>query len=304
MTTNMERIIADCGYAFNGTRTWPNCTGFYHYDDETCSYGCLAIEYLYWTLQSLLGYQDGDNAPPGRCQRIADEWQLCNAALMEEHDPVMTAVLRTPDLRMPSAMPDGTYAPSLFTLKGDKTERNTCPFWQQMGCLMDATEKICEGEWLELLAPYATESLYMCCCPQPYLPCMLSERDATCDESFRRHVMPLTGNQPSQEDVLAAVQRVREDMRVVSRSCEQYTASSEPPSQCGALSTETGRTVEDPGLFCETIAWQWEELVRPRIRTDTHTRTCPVEPAVIDVYLSSTVGAPELLPHVKCSRLN
>ena len=34
-------------------------------DDETCSYGCLAIEYLYWTLQSLLGYQDGDNAPPG-----------------------------------------------------------------------------------------------------------------------------------------------------------------------------------------------------------------------------------------------
>ena len=68
-------------------------------DDETCSYGCLAIEYLYWTLQSLLGYQDGDNAPPGRCEQIADEWQLCNAELMEALDPVMTAVLRTPDLR-------------------------------------------------------------------------------------------------------------------------------------------------------------------------------------------------------------
>ena len=30
MANNMERIIGDCGYAFNGTRTWPNCTGHYH----------------------------------------------------------------------------------------------------------------------------------------------------------------------------------------------------------------------------------------------------------------------------------
>ena len=96
-------------------------------DDETCSYGCLAIEYLYWTLQSLLGYQDGDNAPPGRCEQIADEWQLCNAELMEALDPVMTAVLRTPDLRMASVMPDGTYEPALLTLKGDKQQRNECP---------------------------------------------------------------------------------------------------------------------------------------------------------------------------------
>ena len=158
-------------------------------DDETCSYGCLAIEYLYWTLQSLLGYQDGDNAPPGRCEQIADEWQLCNAELMEALDPVMTAVLRTPDLRMASVMPDGTYEPALLTLKGDKQQRNECPRaqkkrrlpappphlpdrtdpfpflladWQQMGCLMDATEKICEGDGTEeLLEPYGTESLYM-----------------------------------------------------------------------------------------------------------------------------------------------
>ena len=32
-----------------------------------------------------------------------------------------------------------------------------------MGCLMDATEKICEGDGTEeLLEPYGTESLYMC----------------------------------------------------------------------------------------------------------------------------------------------
>ena len=31
-----------------------------------------------------------------------------------------------------------------------------------MGCLMDATEKICEGDGTEeLLEPYGTESLYM-----------------------------------------------------------------------------------------------------------------------------------------------
>ena len=46
---------------------------------------------------------------------------------------------------MPSVMPDGTYSPSLLTLLGTKEERNTCPHWQHMGCLMDATEKICEG---------------------------------------------------------------------------------------------------------------------------------------------------------------
>lgn len=32
----MEAMIADCGYAHNGTRTWPNCVGVYHYDDRTC----------------------------------------------------------------------------------------------------------------------------------------------------------------------------------------------------------------------------------------------------------------------------
>ena len=60
--------------------------------------------------------------------------------------------------------------------------------------------------------------------------------------------------------VAGRVQRVREDMRESEGSCVQYTASSEPASPCGGESTETGRTVEDPGLFCETVAWQWEEL--------------------------------------------
>ena len=107
----MDALIGDCGFAFNQTYTWPNCSGLYHYEDESCDYSCLAVEYTFWALTSLLGGQSNPIAPQGRCERIANEWQLCTPALQALHDPVLTAVFRTPSFRLPTRHPDGRYRP-------------------------------------------------------------------------------------------------------------------------------------------------------------------------------------------------
>jgi len=46
---------------------------WFHYDDETCSRKCMAVEYFYWGLTTLLGAQADQN----RCDRISGEWELC-----------------------------------------------------------------------------------------------------------------------------------------------------------------------------------------------------------------------------------
>ena len=107
----MNALIGDCGFAFNGTYTYPNCSGMYHYAAESCDYKCLAVEYTFWAVTSLMGGQAPPLAPEGRCESIGQEWQLCTPAMVELHDPVFTALVRTPALRLPSRHPDGRYAP-------------------------------------------------------------------------------------------------------------------------------------------------------------------------------------------------
>ena len=45
---------------------------WYHYTDETCDYGCMVTEYIYWALTSILGTQDF----PGRHEVLEVEWEL------------------------------------------------------------------------------------------------------------------------------------------------------------------------------------------------------------------------------------
>ena len=80
---------------------------WYHYDDVTCDYGCMAVEYLYWSLTSHLGGQDF----PGRCEEIAVEWEPCTAADFAVTDVAMHALLTSPDYRLPTVLPDGQYTP-------------------------------------------------------------------------------------------------------------------------------------------------------------------------------------------------
>ena len=77
---------------------------WYHYDDSTCDYNCMATEYLYWGLTSLLGAQSD------RCNEIAVEWELCTPEAFEAGDPSLYALLTDPALKLPTVLPDGLYS--------------------------------------------------------------------------------------------------------------------------------------------------------------------------------------------------
>ena len=81
---------------------------WFHYDDRSCEYGCMGVEYLYWGLTSLLGAQSDRR----RGRQIADEWQLNTPSLMRERDPWLTALLTDPRYRWASKLPDGNYDPA------------------------------------------------------------------------------------------------------------------------------------------------------------------------------------------------
>ena len=80
---------------------------WYHYDDWTCDYGCMATEYVYWALTSLLGGQ----SYPGRCDAIDHEWELCTPEQVMATDVAVTALLQESGYVLPTVLPDGTYEP-------------------------------------------------------------------------------------------------------------------------------------------------------------------------------------------------
>ena len=78
---------------------------WYHYDDRTCEYECMAAEYLYWALTSLLGGQ----SYPGRAEEIGIEWECPTPELLELRDPAVHALLTESTYALPRVLPDGSY---------------------------------------------------------------------------------------------------------------------------------------------------------------------------------------------------
>ena len=78
---------------------------WYTYDDDTCSYNCMATEYFYWVLTSLLGAQSG------RCDEIAEEWQPCTPDRVLEMDSAAHTLFTATNAGyvMPTVLPDGDY---------------------------------------------------------------------------------------------------------------------------------------------------------------------------------------------------
>lgn len=78
---------------------------WYHYDDETCNYECMATEYFYWGLTSLMGLQDyGD-----RCEKIEIEWEPCTAEQFSNTDLLLHDLFTDPQFVFPLRIPDGQY---------------------------------------------------------------------------------------------------------------------------------------------------------------------------------------------------
>lgn len=80
---------------------------WYHYDDTTCDYGCMAIEYIYWAQVSNMGILDD----PQTCSGIANEWEPCSPELLQSMDIMVYNLITDPQYKLPQNAPDGIYSP-------------------------------------------------------------------------------------------------------------------------------------------------------------------------------------------------
>jgi len=83
---------------------------WYTYDDDSCNYNCMATEYFYWALTSLLGAQ----SYIGREDEIKHEWRLSSARKVELTDEKIYNLLSTLPIKV---IPTGKYSGSLLTIK-------------------------------------------------------------------------------------------------------------------------------------------------------------------------------------------
>ena len=91
-------------------------SAWYTYDDDTCSYRCMATEYLYWAMTSILGGQAGNN----RLDEIAQEWSFNTESKVASGDPAIHDLLTDSGYALPTQLPDGNYtADTVGTLGGD-----------------------------------------------------------------------------------------------------------------------------------------------------------------------------------------
>tara|TARA_Y100001960_G_scaffold95207_1_gene102512 strand:- start:125 stop:1117 length:993 start_codon:yes stop_codon:yes gene_type:complete len=108
--------IARGGQFLNVPNNYPE-EAWYHYDDWTCDYGCMAIEYLYWCIVSHMGILDDVQT----CNGIDNEWELCTPELFESIDVIMYGLITNPEFKIPQLAPDGNYCPNQVIL-GDVNE--------------------------------------------------------------------------------------------------------------------------------------------------------------------------------------
>merc|ERR1719512_75122 len=128
--------------------------------------------------------------------------------------------------------------------------------------MLDIAEKTCEpdeGSVLRLLERQETESVWLCCCPYPYEPCNKNEMNDHCLRAVKWHMTAHTIS--TNEEFLIALQKVRGELRDTGGKECRALAPMEPFSKCGSDGTpKKDRSLDREDLFCEMVAWQWEEL--------------------------------------------
>ena len=86
---------------------------WYHYDDWTCDYGCMAMEYLYWCIVTNMDILSDSQT----CAGIANEWEPCTPELFESTDTLMFNLITDSVNMLPQLAPDGNYCPSNVGIK-------------------------------------------------------------------------------------------------------------------------------------------------------------------------------------------
>ena len=76
---------------------------WYHYNDKTCEYQCMATEYFYWALTTHLGAQIE------RCGEINQEWEICTSIGLQSKDKAMFELITDSTYNLPKVPPDGSY---------------------------------------------------------------------------------------------------------------------------------------------------------------------------------------------------
>lgn len=98
--------VARGGQFINIPSSYPE-EAWYHYDDYTCDYECMMIEYMYWAIVSNMGILDD----PQTCSGIANEWEPCSPELFQSMDVLMYALITDHQYLLPMLAPDGNYCP-------------------------------------------------------------------------------------------------------------------------------------------------------------------------------------------------
>jgi len=92
-------------------------SSWYHYDDFTCDYECMAIEYIYWAIVSNMGILDDPQTASG----IANEWELYSQYLLQTTDTLIYDLISNPQYYIPQLAPDGNYCPNSTSVLENQT---------------------------------------------------------------------------------------------------------------------------------------------------------------------------------------
>jgi hypothetical protein len=111
---------------------------WYHYDDWTCDYECMAMEYLYWCIVTNMELLDNNMI----CNGISDEWELCSQDDFQNTDVLMYNIITNPDLKIPQLAPDGNYCPEQSNInEGNLIEKKYIQSFDVLGRVVDSSKK-------------------------------------------------------------------------------------------------------------------------------------------------------------------
>ena len=126
LTTAMD--VARGGQFMSVPNNYP-ASAWYHYDDWTCDYECMAIEYIYWAQVSNMGILDDAQTASG----IANEWEPYNATLLQSMDILVYALITDPQWKLPQLAPDGNYCPNASSISEKNTNKKLLTIIDALG---------------------------------------------------------------------------------------------------------------------------------------------------------------------------